>query len=98
VEWYGSPTVQKSIDALFAPLDRLPPSKRNGTVEILGTYLDCGGSISRTAETTHLHRNAVRARLKRAVALLDLDLDDPDQRLFVHLACRSRSMMLTPQA
>lgn len=97
VEWYGSPTVQKSIDALFAPLDSLPRSRRSGTVEILGAYLDCGGSISRTAEVMHLHRNAVRARLKRAVDLLDVDLDDPDQRLFVHLACRSRSIMLSPQ-
>jgi DNA-binding PucR family transcriptional regulator len=89
--------VQKSIDALFAPLDSLPRSRRSGTVEILGAYLDCGGSISRTAEVMHLHRNAVRARLKRAVDLLDVDLDDPDQRLFVHLACRSRSIMLSPQ-
>ncbi|CCH74509.1 putative transcriptional regulator, PucR family [Nostocoides australiense Ben110] len=96
VEWYGSPTVQKSIDALFAPVDKLPRSRRAGTIEILGTYLDSGGSIARTAEVMHLHRNAVRARLKRAVALLDVDLDDPDQRLFVHLACRSRSIM-TPK-
>lgn len=97
VEWYGSPTVQQSIDALFAPLDRLSQSRRHGTVEILGTYLDCGGSISRTADLMHLHRNAVRARLNRAVATLDIDLEDPDQRLFVHLACRSRSMMLSPR-
>lgn len=93
VEWYGSPTVQESIDALFAPLNKVSRARRDETIEILGTYLDLGGSIARTAEGVHLHRNAVRARLQRAIDLLGVDIDDPDQRLFLHLACRSHRIV-----
>ncbi|GAA1239506.1 PucR family transcriptional regulator [Prauserella halophila] len=95
VEWYGSPTVQESIDVLFAPLDKVSQARRNETIEIIGTYLDFGGSIARTAEAVHLHRNAVRARLQRAIDLLGVDIDDPDQRLFLHLACRSHRIVGT---
>jgi sugar diacid utilization regulator len=93
VEWYRSPTVQESINALFAPLDKVPQKRRNETIEFLGTYLDCGCSIARTAEAVHLHRNAVRTRLQRALALLGVDLEDADQRLFVHLACRAHRIL-----
>lgn len=94
VEWFGSPTVQRSIDALFAPLAKLTEPRRESTIAILGTYLDLGGSVARTADAVHLHRNAVRARVQRALELLDVDLDNADQRLFLHLACRAR--MPTP--
>ena len=76
-------TGQKSIDSLFAPLADLSEPRRNAVTEILATHLDLGGSVSRTAEATHLHRNAVRARLSRAYELLSIDPDDPDQRLFL---------------
>jgi sugar diacid utilization regulator len=90
VEWYGSPTVQQSVEALFAPLAELPEARRDSIIDTLGTYLDLAGSIARTAEALHLHRNAVRARVQRALELLDIDEEDADQRLFLHLACRAR--------
>lgn len=90
VEWYGSPTVQKSIDTLFAPMADMAPARRDSTIEILCTYLDLGGSVARTAVAMHLHRNAVRARIQRSLELVGVDIDDPDQRLFLHLACRAR--------
>ncbi|WP_176439956.1 PucR family transcriptional regulator [Haloechinothrix alba] len=95
VEWFGSPTVQESVDALFAPLDKVSQARRDETIEILGTYLDFGGSVARTAEAIHLHRNGVRARLQRAIDLIGVDIDDPDQRLFLHLACRAHRIVGT---
>jgi DNA-binding PucR family transcriptional regulator len=44
----------------------------------------------RTAQKLHLHRNAVTNRLRSITELLDVDLDDPDQRLALQLACRAR--------
>ncbi|HEX9624556.1 MAG TPA: helix-turn-helix domain-containing protein [Streptosporangiaceae bacterium] len=38
----------------------------------------------------HLQRNAVTNRLRSITELLDVDLDDPDQRLALQLACRAR--------
>ena len=48
------------------------------------------GSVVRTAERLHLHRNAVTNRLRTITELLDVDLEDPDQRLALQLACRAR--------
>lgn len=90
VEWYSSPSVRESIDSLFAPMNALADGKRESLVETLTTYLDFQGSVSQTAEVMHLHRNAVRYRIKRAFEILDIDESDPDQRLFLHLACRAR--------
>ncbi len=42
-----------------------------------------------TAEVLHLHRNAVRYRVQRAFALLGIEEEDADQRLFPHLARRA---------
>lgn len=36
-----------------------------------------------------VHRNTVAARVARAQELLVVDLSDPDERLALHLACRS---------
>lgn len=90
VDWYSSPSVRESIDSLFAPINQLAPSKRDALLQTLTTYLDLQGSVSQTADVLHLHRNAVRYRIKRVFEILDLDDSDPDQRLFLHLACRSR--------
>jgi DNA-binding PucR family transcriptional regulator len=38
----------------------------------------------------YLHRNTVRHRLRRIVALTRVDLDDPDTRLALQLAFLSR--------
>ena len=48
------------------------------------------GSIVRTAKALHLHRNAAAYRLRRITDLLEVDLEDPDQRLALQLACRAR--------
>ena len=61
-------------------------------VQVVGhcVSLDQQGSIVRTASVLHLHRNAVTYRLRRITDLLGVDLDDPDQRLALQLACRAR--------
>ena len=48
------------------------------------------GSLVRCAERLHLHRNAVGYRMRAIREQLGVDLDDPDQRLALQLACRSR--------
>lgn len=89
-EWYSSSSVRESIDTLFAPLNEMPAAKRRALLDTLTTYLDLQGSVTQTAEVLHMHRNAVRYRIRRAFEVLDLDATDPEQRLFLHLACRSR--------
>jgi sugar diacid utilization regulator len=92
VEWYTSDTVRESVHELLAPLDRLGQRRSRTAIETLRAYLDHEGSLSKTGQALHLHRNAVAYRVKRIFELLELDPQDPDQRLALHLACRAREL------
>lgn len=91
-EWYASDSVRDSARELLAPLDALGPARAATAIETLRTYLDTGGSLAQTGKALHLHRNAVAHRMRRILDLLDGDLDDPDCRLTLHLACRAREL------
>jgi hypothetical protein len=91
-EWYASDAVRDSVKELLAPLDALGPVRSARAIQTLRTYLDTGGSLAETGKALHLHRNAVAYRMRRIVDALDADLDDPDRRLTLHLACRAREL------
>jgi sugar diacid utilization regulator len=90
MEWYSSDTARASVRDQLAPLEKLGPGRADTAIETLAAYLDEQGSIVKTAQKLHLHRNAVANRLRGITELLDIDLDDPDQRLALQLACRAR--------
>jgi len=90
MEWYSSDTARASVRDQLAPLEKLGPGRADTAIETLAAYLDEQGSIVKTAQRLHLHRNAVANRLRGITELLDIDLDDPDQRLALQLACRAR--------
>jgi hypothetical protein len=90
-ELAGSPTAQSSATGLLAPLEQLGGPKATAAIETLRVYLDCWGSLARSGEILHLHPNAVAHRMKRIRPLLPADLDDPDQRLALQIACRART-------
>lgn len=90
MEWYASDTVRASVRDQLAPLEKLGAARADTAIRTLATYLDEQGSIIKTAQRLHLHRNAVTNRLRSITELLDVDLEDPDQRLALQLACRAR--------
>jgi sugar diacid utilization regulator len=90
MEWYASDTARASVRDQLAPLEKLGPARADTAIRTLAAYLDEQGSIIKTAHRLHLHRNAVANRLRGITELLEKDLDDPDQRLALQLACRAR--------
>jgi sugar diacid utilization regulator len=90
MEWYSSDTARASVRDQLAPLEKLGAARAETAIRTLAAYLDEQGSIIKTAQKLHLHRNAVANRLRGITELLDMDLDDPDQRLALQLACRAR--------
>ncbi len=90
MEWYASDTARASVRDQLAPLEKLGPARADTAIRTLAAYLDEQGSIIKTAQRLHLHRNAVANRLRGITELLEMDLDDPDQRLALQLACRAR--------
>jgi len=89
VEWYSFDSVKQSTATLLAPLNELSAAKRDSILITIATYLDFQGSLNKTAAALHLHRNAVSYRIKNVFDLLEVDQSDPDQMLFLHLACRA---------
>lgn len=85
LSWTESDTFVPAASALLAPLLEKSPA----LIETLTAYLDHESAIAATADALGLHRNTVSLRIQRAQELLGLDLDDPDTRLAVHLACRA---------
>lgn len=90
MEWYASDTARASVRDQLAPLEKLGQARADTAIRTLAAYLDEQGSIIKTAQRLHLHRNAVANRIRGITELLDVDFEDPDQRLALQLACRAR--------
>jgi hypothetical protein len=65
---------------------------RTALVDTALAVLDCGGSLSQASGRLGVHRNTVLARISRA-RQLGLTLDDPAQRLAVHVICYALSAL-----
>ncbi|HWT95553.1 MAG TPA: helix-turn-helix domain-containing protein, partial [Solirubrobacteraceae bacterium] len=92
LDWLSSDGAQATVEESLAALDDLGPERAATAVRTLQVFLDERGSFVRTAERLHLHRNAVAYRIARIVEQLGVDLDDPDVRLTLQLACRARTL------
>jgi sugar diacid utilization regulator len=57
-------------------------------VATLAQYLECGGSYGDTAAALMIHRSTLRYRLGRIREITELDLNDVNSRLNLHLATR----------
>ncbi|GAA0387142.1 PucR family transcriptional regulator [Microbispora corallina] len=84
VAWASTETFVPTATRLLSPLEAQPGE----LVATLAAYLDAGGSAADTAAVLGVHRNTVAARLRRIEELLTVDLNNPDDRLALHLACR----------
>jgi sugar diacid utilization regulator len=92
VEWYASDTAQEAVTTVLAPLAELGGARSERLIQTLHVYLDHRGSLTRTAEMLHMHRNAVAYRINQIFELLDVDQDNPDDMLLLQLACRAREL------
>jgi PucR C-terminal helix-turn-helix domain/GGDEF-like domain len=89
VDWLGTRAAQESMQRLLEPLLR-DPARGDTAIRTLQVWLDERGSLARAGERLHLHKNAVSYRMRQIrEQLADIDLDDPDRRLELQLACRA---------
>ncbi|WP_326708153.1 helix-turn-helix domain-containing protein [Streptomyces sp. NBC_01474] len=84
--WYASQEFADFAATLLRPV--LTVDRDEELLRTLETYLDNESSPTVTADVLGVHRNTVVNRVVRIRQLLSVDLDDPDQRLAVQLACR----------
>ncbi|MFD0473786.1 helix-turn-helix domain-containing protein [Nonomuraea thailandensis] len=85
LEWTRTDTFEPAARALLAPLRDQP----GDLLRTLSAYLDAESSIAETAAVLGVHRNTVAGRIDRVERLLGVDLGHRDERLALHLACRT---------
>lgn len=90
LDFYASPISRSLLHDVLAPLDALGAERATTSVRTLLSYLSHNNSLTHAGRELNLHPNAVGYRLKRIRDVLQLDLDDPDTRFSVELACRVR--------
>ncbi|MCO1655115.1 helix-turn-helix domain-containing protein [Pseudonocardia sp. S2-4] len=83
--WTRTDTFLPAARSMLDPLHGQP----GDLLRTLTAHLDAESSLTETAAVLGVHRNTVTARVARAQELLGVDLTDPDERLALHLACRS---------
>ncbi len=84
--WYTSEEFGEVARTLLAPVQAI--NKDEDLLRTLEVFLDNESSPTLAASILGLHRNTVINRMARIREVLAVDLDDPDQRLAVQLACR----------
>jgi hypothetical protein len=90
----GSPEPAELLVRLrLGPLLELPAGERRLLLGTLETWVATGGSIRRTAELAHCHRNTVLNRLRRIHAITGHDVTDSAAHLEVSLALRASRLM-----
>jgi hypothetical protein len=84
--WYASESFSEFATTLLASIR---DADSDGELLLtLETYLDANCSPTETATSLNIHRNTVINRVERLRSLLRVDLNEPDERLALQLACR----------
>lgn len=93
----GSPELAEQLVRLWlGPLLELSAGERRILLGTLATWVASGGSITRTAELAHCHRNTVLNRLRRIHAITGHDITDSAAHLEMSLALRA-SRLIAPE-
>ena len=83
--WTRTDTFLPAARSMLEPLSGRP----GDLLATLTAYLDAESSLTETAAVLGVHRNTVATRMAKVQELLGVELTDPDERLALHLACRS---------
>lgn len=70
------------------PLQQADRKGGGRLLETLEMYFHCNGNIKLTSEKLFAHYNTVVYRLEKIQTILDISLDDPEDRLQLHLALK----------
>lgn len=76
------------LHEIYFPLQHYDQEHKTELVKTLKMYFRCGGNISRIAREMYTHYNTVVYRLSRIQEIAGIDLDDPEQRLNLHVALK----------
>jgi purine catabolism regulator len=80
---------------ILGPLVEHDTRKQSDLIRTLEGFFNANGNLAKAAENLDVHRNTLVYRLERIAELTDLDLDDADNRLILHLALKIERVLAT---
>ncbi len=69
--------------------------KQSDLIRTLSGFFEANGNLAKAANDLDVHRNTLVYRLERISELTNLDLDDADNRLILHLALKIQKVLAT---
>jgi len=81
-------------DAL-GPLVEHDERKQSDLIRTLNGFFEANGNLAKAAQELDVHRNTLVYRLDRIAELTELDLDDSENRLILHLALKTQRVLAT---
>ncbi|MEO1441869.1 MAG: helix-turn-helix domain-containing protein [Chloroflexota bacterium] len=69
--------------------------KQSDLIRTLSGFFEANGNLAKAANDLDVHRNTLVYRLERISELTELDLDDADNRLILHLALKIQRVLAT---
>lgn len=79
----------------LGPLVDYDDRKQADLIHTLNGFFAANGNLARAAQDLDIHRNTLVYRLERISELTELDLDDPENRLILHLALKVQRVLAT---
>lgn len=87
--------LQRFCHDALSPLIDHDQRKQSELVRTLSGFFAANGNLAKAAQELDVHRNTLVYRLERIAELTELDLDDSDNRLILHLALKTRRVLAT---
>ncbi|PJF38228.1 MAG: CdaR family transcriptional regulator, partial [Phototrophicales bacterium] len=69
--------------------------KQGDLIRTLNGFFEANGNLAKAAQDLDVHRNTLVYRLERISELTDMDLNDADNRLMLHLALKIQRVLAT---
>ncbi|MGL9768927.1 hypothetical protein IGK31_003011, partial [Enterococcus sp. DIV1288f] len=76
----------KMLETYIFPLKETDNKNRTELLSTLETFFYCGFSYSRTSKKLFIHKNTLRARIKRIEQILDVDIKHPDNLMNIYIS------------
>jgi len=87
--------MRRFYEATLSHLVEHDARKQSDLIRTLEGFFHANGNLAKAAEDLDVHRNTLVYRLERIAELTDLDLDDADNRLILHLALKIQRVLAT---
>lgn len=90
--------LRQFCDHWLSPLTNYDRQHHTDLLPTLSAYFTNNGNMARTAHILNIHRNTLVYRLGRITEIIQLDMDDSNVRLNLHLALKVQRMIDGPHA